>query len=83
LYTQKHLDYLDWKKLVSLKGENNHKTAEGLSKMINLKKGMNTGRLLSNNLIKSWDKINIFNISEEDDLGLDRLFEEDKHKKDN
>ena len=28
MYTRKHLDYLDWKKLIELKSANTHKTEE-------------------------------------------------------
>jgi hypothetical protein len=44
LITRKHLDYLDWKKLIQLKTEGTHKTLEGLQKMKDIKTFMNKGR---------------------------------------
>lgn len=44
LYTRKHLDYLDWKKLIELKSEGVHNTPEGLTKMKAIKASMNKGR---------------------------------------
>ena len=59
LFTRKHLDYLDWKKLVLLKADNAHKTEEGKLSMIDIKKGMNRGRanILNNNLLSNFDKL--------------------------
>uniref|UniRef100_UPI0030E51CC0 hypothetical protein n=1 Tax=Ophiocordyceps sobolifera TaxID=94213 RepID=UPI0030E51CC0 len=44
LLTRKHLDYLDWKKLIKLKAEGAHNTPEGLKKMKDIKTFMNKGR---------------------------------------
>lgn len=44
LLTRKHLDYLDWKKLIKLKAEGAHNTPEGLQKMKDIKTFMNKGR---------------------------------------
>lgn len=57
MYTRKHLDYLDWKKLIDLKSTNTHKTEEGKLYMLKIKKGMNAGRLLNSNLLTSSDKL--------------------------
>lgn len=60
MLTRKHLDYLDWKELVSLKTENTHKTVEGKFNMISLKERMNKGiiNIFDNNLLSSSDKLN-------------------------
>jgi len=57
MYTRKHLDYLDWKKLIELKSDNTHKTEEGKLHMINVKKGMNAGRLLNSSILPNSDKL--------------------------
>lgn len=44
LLTRKHLDYLDWKKLIQLKAERAQDTPEGLQKMKDIKASMNKGR---------------------------------------
>lgn len=44
LLTRKHLDYLDWKKLIQLKSERAHDTSEGLQRMKDIKSFMNKGR---------------------------------------
>ena len=44
LYTVKRLDYLDWKRLISLKKINAHLTSEGLNIMKKIKSNMNTNR---------------------------------------
>ncbi len=44
MLTQKHLDFLDWKKLILLKKEGAHKTTEGRLNMFKLKSGMNLNR---------------------------------------
>lgn len=44
LLTRKHLDYLDWKKLIQLKAEGAHNNPEGLQKMKDIKSSMNKGR---------------------------------------
>lgn len=45
LYTRKYLDYLDWKKLITLKAERAQDTPLGLQKMKGIKSSMNSGRL--------------------------------------
>jgi len=64
MYTRKHLDYLDWKELIELKSSNVHKTEQGLLHMINIKKTMNAGRLLNNNLLTNSDKLKFIRWSE-------------------
>lgn len=59
LFTNKQLDYLEWKTIVQLKSSNTHKTEEGLQSIINLKKGMNSGRILNSTIVSSEDKLNI------------------------
>lgn len=44
MLTRKHLDYLDWKKLIQLKVERAHDTPEGRQKMEKIKASMNKGR---------------------------------------
>lgn len=44
MLTRKHLDYLDWKELVSLKNNKAHHTGQGRLKMLKIKKGMNANR---------------------------------------
>ena len=44
LLTTKHLDYLDWKKLISIKDQQLHRTKEGFSSMITIKDSINKGR---------------------------------------
>lgn len=44
MLTRKHLDYLDWKKLIKLKAERAHDTPEGRQKMEAIKASMNKGR---------------------------------------
>lgn len=56
MLTRKHLDYLDWKEIISLKTKGLHKTVEGKENMLSLKLGMNRGRLLNSNSIKKTDK---------------------------
>ncbi len=55
MFTIKHLDYLDWKKLAELKCKNLHKTEAGLSDMKLIKSHMNRGRLLNSSLLTSSD----------------------------
>lgn len=64
MFTRKHLDYLDWKDLIALKEDKAYKTKKGIDSMIYIKKGMNTGRLMSNSLISNSGKLNIFRWSE-------------------
>jgi len=59
MLTRKHLDYMDWKKIIELKLNNDHKTTEGKQNMINLKLGMNRGRLLNSNLLDRDDKLKV------------------------
>ena len=59
MFTRKHIDFLDWKEIVALKQNNIHKTIEGKNHMLNLKLGMNRGRLLNSNLLTSSDKLNV------------------------
>ena len=63
MLTRKYLDYLDWKKIIELKSNNTHKTTEGLQHMINLKIGMNRGRLLNSNLLCNSDRLKVINWS--------------------
>jgi hypothetical protein len=44
MLTRKHLDYLDWKKIVSLKNEGAHKTEEGFNLIKQIKLKMNSKR---------------------------------------
>lgn len=44
LYTRKHLDYLDWKRLIELKAFRAHDRPEGLMMMKGIKASMNKGR---------------------------------------
>jgi hypothetical protein len=44
LYTNKRLDYLDWKRLINLKKVNAHLNKEGLELMKNIKVNMNKNR---------------------------------------
>lgn len=59
MLTRKYLDYLDWKKVIELKSNNAHLTAKGKQDMINLKLGMNRGRLLNSNLLGNCDKLKV------------------------
>jgi LAGLIDADG endonuclease len=63
ILTRKYLDYLDWKKIIELKSNNTHKTTEGLQHMINLKIGMNKGKLLNSNLLCNSDRLKVVNWS--------------------
>jgi hypothetical protein len=44
-YTKKYLDYLDWKKVISLVKNNKHLTPEGILEINNIKLAMNNNRL--------------------------------------
>ena len=44
-YTKKYLDYLDWKKVVSLVNNNKHLTLEGVLDINNIKLSVNNNRL--------------------------------------
>lgn len=44
MLTRKHLDYLDWKKLISLKKQKAYLTYEGKLEMFKIKSGMNSKR---------------------------------------
>ena len=44
MLTRKHLDYLDWKKVVELKNKGLHKTVEGSLLIRNLLLNMNSKR---------------------------------------
>nr|YP_010470513.1 LAGLIDADG endonuclease [Inonotus hispidus]YP_010691080.1 LAGLIDADG endonuclease [Phellinus igniarius]UVF38001.1 LAGLIDADG endonuclease [Inonotus hispidus]WBU93181.1 LAGLIDADG endonuclease [Phellinus igniarius] len=44
MLTRKHLDYLDWKKIVEMKNNNLHKTKNGLELIIQIKNNMNSKR---------------------------------------
>jgi len=44
MLTRKHLDYLDWKKIVELKLDGAHKTEEGLTLMKKIISNMNSKR---------------------------------------
>jgi hypothetical protein len=59
LFTRKHLDYLDWKRIIELKSQNVHKTAEGKQHMIDIKQAMNQGRILNTDLLDSSGKLNV------------------------
>jgi LAGLIDADG endonuclease len=59
MLTRKHLDFLDWKKLIELKSKDTQKTPEGKQDMINIKTAMNKGRLLNSNLLDSSSKLKI------------------------
>jgi hypothetical protein len=59
MYTNKHLDYLDWKKLIDLKSKGTHLTKEGVLDMMEIKKGMNKSRLYNSNLLNITDKLKI------------------------
>jgi hypothetical protein len=59
LFTRKHLDFLDWKKIIELKSKNAHRAVEGLQSMIDLKRGMNRGRLLNSNLLDNPSKLKL------------------------
>jgi len=63
MLTRKYLDYLDWKSIIELKSNNTHKTIKGLQDMINLKTGMNRGRLLNSNLLCNFDRLKVVNWS--------------------
>ena len=63
MLTRKYLDYLDWKKIIELKSNNIHKTTKGLQDMINIKIGINKGRLLNSNLLCNSDRLKIINWS--------------------
>jgi len=63
ILTRKYLDYLDWKKIIELKSNNIHKTTEGLQYMIDIKVGMNRGRLLNTNLLCNSDRLKVVNWS--------------------
>ena len=53
LFSSKHLDYKDWKQVVTLILENKHYTEQGLKKTDNLKNSMNRQRTYFN-----WDHLN-------------------------
>jgi hypothetical protein len=59
LFTRKHLDFLDWKKIIELKSKDAHKTPEGKQIMIDIKLAMNNGRILNTNLLDSSDKLSV------------------------
>ena len=59
MFTRKHLDFLDWKEIVTLKQKGIHKTTDGKNHMLSLKLGMNKGRLLNSNLLNSSDKLKV------------------------
>ena len=61
MLTCKQLDYLDWKEIIMLKNEGAHRTEEGKQIMLELKLGMNRGRLLNSNLFNNSDKLLIMN----------------------
>lgn len=44
----KLLDYLDWCKVAKLMNNGSHLTQEGLTKILDIKSGMNTGRDITN-----------------------------------
>lgn len=44
MLTRKHMDYLDWKRLIQLKAERAHDTTEGRKEMETIKASMNKGR---------------------------------------
>jgi hypothetical protein len=53
------LDYLDWKRIIELKSQDVHKTAEGKQHMIDIKQAMNQGRILNTDLLDSSGKLNV------------------------
>lgn len=60
MFTNKSLDYKDWKEIIGLKTKGLCKTEEeGLNHMIKLKLGMNTGRILNSNCFAIEDKRDI------------------------
>lgn len=62
MFTNKSLDYKDWKEIIALKTKGlarANKTEEGFNHMINLKLGMNRGRILNSNSFAIEDKRNI------------------------
>jgi hypothetical protein len=61
MITRKYLDYLDWKKIIELKSNEAHKTSKGKQEIIDLKIGMNRGRLLNSNLFCNSDRLRIVN----------------------
>lgn len=67
MLTCKQLDYLDWKEIIMLKNKDAHKTEEGKFIMLELKLGMNRGRLLNSNLFNNSDKLWIMNSTNSED----------------
>ena len=68
LYSLKSRDYLDWKKLNSLKELKKHQTDTGLEEMFSIKNNMNQGRIIidtktivKSNIVKPSDKLKYFN----------------------
>ena len=55
LFSSKHQDYLDWKKVHEIRLSKSYKTIEGTSELITLKNSMNTKRTQFN-----WDSLNKF-----------------------
>jgi hypothetical protein len=55
LFSSKYLDFLDWKKVVNIFSEGEHKTSEGKLKILNIKSGINNKR---KNF--SWDHLQKF-----------------------
>lgn len=55
LFSSKHQDFLDWKKLHEIRIAKSYKSLEGTSKLISLKNSMNTKRTQFN-----WDSLNRF-----------------------
>lgn len=49
MLTRKHLDYLDWTKIVEMKNNGLHKTKDGLELIIQIKNNMNSKREVENN----------------------------------
>lgn len=53
MLTRKHLDYLDWIRMVKLKNSKAYKTKDGLKLMLEIKQGMNSGRKSSVSTLQS------------------------------
>lgn len=59
MLTRKQLDYIDWKEIIKLKKQGEHKTDEGKEKMLKLKLNMNRGRVLNSSSFSNTDKYKI------------------------
>uniref|UniRef100_UPI0023D865BD hypothetical protein n=1 Tax=Gonatophragmium mori TaxID=2966219 RepID=UPI0023D865BD len=59
MFTTKRLDFLDWKKIIEIKSNNQHKTKSGLDKIKEIKSNMNRGRKFNEVSLKN--SLNKFN----------------------